>query len=147
MIGVLIVTHGGLARELLAAGETINGALAGFEALSLAWSEGVEEAKRRIGESLARLDTGDGVLILTDMHGDTPSNAARTFASPGHVEVMTGVNLPMVVRLGCANAQAMRVGVLARWLQAKGRRAIHRAGDGGPAPTGTHRVRREDPSR
>ena len=54
MIGVLIVTHGGLARELLAAGETINGGLSGFEALSLAWSEGVEEAKRRIGESLAR---------------------------------------------------------------------------------------------
>ena len=147
MIGALIVTHGGLARELLAAAEVINGGLAGFEALSLSWSEGVEEAKRRIGESLARLDTGDGVLILTDMHGDTPSNAARTFAHPGRVEVVTGVNLPMVVRLGCANAQAMRVGVLARWLQAKGRRAIHRTGDGGPLPTGVVRVRREEPPR
>ena len=147
MIGVLIVTHGGLARELLAAGETINGALQGFEALSLAWSEGFEEAKAKIAASLTRLDDGQGVLILTDMHGDTPSNAARTFAEPGRVEVVTGVNLPMVVRLGCANAQAMRVGVLARWLQAKGRRAIHRAGEPGPMPTGVHRVRREDGSR
>jgi PTS system mannose-specific IIA component len=147
MIGALIVTHGGLARELLAAAETINGGLAGFEALSLSWTEGFEEARRRIAESLERLDTGDGVLILTDMHGDTPSNAARTFARPGRVEVVTGVNLPMVVRLGCANAQAMRVGVLARWLQAKGRRAIHRTGDSGPAPTGVHRIRGEEPTR
>jgi PTS system mannose-specific IIA component len=147
MIGALIVTHGGLARELLAAAEIINGGLAGFEALSLSWSEGVDEARRRIAESLQRLDTGDGVLILTDMHGDTPSNAARTFAEPGRIEVVTGVNLPMVVRLGCANAQAMRVGVLARWLQVKGRRAIHRAGESGPAPTGVIRIRREDSSR
>jgi len=147
MIGVLIVTHGGLARELLAAAEIINGSLAGFEALSLDWTEGVEDARRKIAESLRRLDSGDGVVILTDMHGDTPSNAARTFATPDRVEVITGVNLPMVVRLGCANAQAMRAGVLARWLQAKGRRAIHRAGDAGPAPTGVHRIRREDSSR
>jgi PTS system mannose-specific IIA component len=147
MIGVLIVTHGGLARELLAAGETINGGLVGFEALPLSWTEGFEEAKAKIADGIARLDTGDGVLILTDMHGDTPSNAARTFATPGHVEVVTGVNLPMVVRLGCANAQAMRVGVLARWLQVKGRRAIHRANQPGPTPTGVHRVRGGDGSR
>jgi mannose PTS system EIIA component len=128
MVGTLILTHGGLATELLAAAEVITGKLHGFESVGLAWSEGVEEARQRIGASIARLDTGDGVLILTDMFGDTPTNAALAFARPGRVAVVTGVNLPMVVRLGCLTAQEMRLDVLARWLQAKGRQSIHLGG-------------------
>ena len=125
MVGTLILTHGGLAHELLAAAEVITGTLRGFEALGLAWTEGVDEARARIGASLERLDTGDGVLILTDRFGDTPTNAALTLAKPGRVAVVTGVNLPMVVRLGCLTAQEMRLDVLARWLQTKGRQSIH----------------------
>jgi PTS system mannose-specific IIA component len=71
------------------------------------------------------------VLILTDMFGDTPSNAALTFVRPGKVEVVTGVNLPMVVRLGCLRNQAMSLEELARWLEVKGRRSICRAADRG----------------
>lgn len=134
MIGVLIVTHGGLAGELLSAAEMITGGLNGFEALSLRWTEGFEEARERIRAALGRLDAGDGVLVLTDMFGDTPTNAALSLAEPGRVEVVTGVNLPMVVRLGCIATQELSVGDLARWLQAKGRRAI-RHGAEAPRPT------------
>ncbi len=137
MVGTLIVTHGGLAAELLAAAEIITGGLRGFEALSLGWSEGFEEARSRIAQSLERLDSGDGVIILTDMHGDTPSRAALSLARAGRVEVVTGVNLPMVVRLGCLSGQTMRLDVLARWLAIKGRRAIARAAHTpAPVPSG-----------
>lgn len=127
MIGVLIVTHGGLATELLAAARVIAGELPNFRALSLDWSEGLEQARERIAEELARLDTGDGVLLLTDMYGDTPSNAALSLRIEGRVEVVSGVNLPMVVRLGCSRSSAAPIGEVARWLEVKGRRSIARA--------------------
>ena len=76
MIGVLIVTPGGLAAELLSAAEMITGGLNGFEALSLPWTVGFDEARQQIRAGVERLDSGSGVLILTDMYGDTPSNAA-----------------------------------------------------------------------
>lgn len=134
MIGVLIVTHGGLANELLSAAEMITGGLNGFEALSLRWTEGFEEARVQIQGAIERLDQGSGVIVLTDMFGDTPSNAALSLAQPEAVEVVTGVNLPMVVRLGCLATQEMRLADLARWLQIKGRRAIrHAPGRGGAA--------------
>jgi PTS system mannose-specific IIA component len=132
MIGVLIVTHGGLAGELLSAAEMITGGLNGFEALSLRWTEGFDEARAQIQGAIGRLDQGSGVLVLTDMFGDTPSNAVLSLARPGAVDVVTGVNLPMVVRLGCLATQELRLGDLARWLQAKGRRSIRHAPEGGP---------------
>jgi PTS system mannose-specific IIA component len=127
LIGVLIVTHGGLANELLAAARVIAGELPNFRALPLAWSEGLEQARERIAAELSTLDTGEGVLILTDMFGDTPSNAALALRAEGRVEVISGVNLPMVVRLGCSRASAAPVGETARWLEIKGRRSIARA--------------------
>src|SRR6185295_11375406 len=101
MIGKLILTHGGLARELLAAAQVISGRLAGIEALSLDWNDTFEEAKAKVRAALDRLDDGHGVLILTDMYGGTPSNVAVTFLQNDRVEVLTGVNLPMVLRLAC----------------------------------------------
>lgn len=138
MPAVLIVTHGRLAAELLAAAETIAGELADFRALSLDWSDGIEEARRRIALDVAALDRGDGVLILTDMYGDTPSNAALGLREEGRVEVLSGVNLPMVVRLGCARSSRRSLAETARWLEIKGRRSICRAGavSRGPLPGG-----------
>ena len=127
MIGVLIVTHGGLATELLAAARVIAGELPNFRALSLDWSEGLEQARERIALELAQIDSGDGVLLLTDMYGDTPSNAALSLRAEGRVEVVSGVNLPMVVRLGCSRSSAAPIGEVARWLEVKGRRSIARA--------------------
>jgi PTS system mannose-specific IIA component len=132
MIGVLIVTHGGLAGELLSAAEMITGGLNGFEALSLRWTEGFEEARAQIAGAIERLNRGAGVVVLTDMFGDTPTNAALSLSRPGFAEVITGVNLPMVVRLGCLATQEMELTDLARWLQAKGRRAIRHPQEAGP---------------
>src|SRR5215210_5197506 len=130
MIGKLVLTHGGLARELLAAANIISGHLDSFEALSLEWGDGFDEARAKVGAALERLDQGQGILILTDMYGGTPSNIAMTFFQAGKVEVLTGVNLPMVLRLACqAEPEAASVGELARWLQAKGQKSVCLAGD------------------
>jgi PTS system mannose-specific IIA component len=130
MIGKLILTHGGLARELLSAASVISGRLDGFEALSLEWSDGFDEARAKVAAALERLDQGQGVLILTDMYGGTPCNIAMTFFQVGRVEVLTGVNLPMVLRLACqAEAEEMEVAELARWLQAKAQKSVCLAGD------------------
>lgn len=124
MIGKLILTHGGLARELLSAAQTISGRLAGFEAISLDWNDGLEEAKAQIAAAIARLDEGQGVLILTDMYGGTPCNVATVFHQPGRVEILTGVNLPMVLRLACQSADGGNVSEVAHWLQVKGQRSL-----------------------
>ena len=130
MIGKLILTHGGLARELLSAANVISGRLDGFEALSLDWNDGFDEARAKVDTALARLDQGEGVLILTDMYGGTPCNIAMTFFQAGRVEVLTGVNLPMVLRLACqAEPAETHVSDLAKWLQAKGQKSVCLAGD------------------
>jgi mannose PTS system EIIA component len=132
MIGTLILTHGGLAKELLAAANVISGALSGFEALSLDWSDGFDEARSKVAAALVRLDQGQGVLILTDMYGGTPCNIAMTFFQPGKVEVLTGVNLPMVLRLACqTGAERASVSDVAHWLQDKGQRSVCLAGEVG----------------
>jgi len=135
--GILIVTHGALAPELLAAAERILGReLAGFRALSLDWSEGWPEARLRVEASLAAFppETG-GFLVLTDLHGDTPSRAAAGLGEEGRVEIVTGVNLPMVVRLGCADFAGRELAEIARWIEEKGRQSIRRTTPGaGTAP-------------
>ena len=138
MLGVLIVTHGRLASELLAAAQTISGEVPHFRALPLEWSDGIDEARRKIAAELESLDRGEGVLVLTDMFGDTPSNAALSLRSEGRVEVLSGVNLPMVVRLACARDSRRSLAETARWLEIKGRRSICRAGavPRGPLPGG-----------
>lgn len=125
MIPVLIVSHGGLAAELLHTARTIVGEMEGFHALCLDWSRGLEEAREEIAERLHDLEAGKGVLVLTVMFGDTPANAALCHATPGKVEVVTGVNLPMVVRLGCMAGTDMALTQMAQWIAGKGRGSIH----------------------
>jgi PTS system mannose-specific IIA component len=130
MIGKLILTHGGVARELLAAANVISGRLSGFEALSLDWSDGFDEARVKVAAALERLDQGQGVLILTDMFGGTPCNISMTFYAPGKVEILTGVNLPMVLRMACQiKEEETSVSDLARWLQDKAQRSVCLAGE------------------
>lgn len=129
MIGTLILSHGSLADELLTAARTIAGGLDGFKAVSLDWSDGFDEAQTKIDEALGELDQGEGVLILTDMFGGTPCNVALTFLQPGTVEIVTGVNLPMVVRLACLGNREMPVHEVAAWLRDKGRSSICLASD------------------
>ncbi|HKV11568.1 MAG TPA: PTS sugar transporter subunit IIA [Thermoanaerobaculia bacterium] len=124
MIGKLILTHGGLARELLAAAQVISGRLSAFEALSLDWSDGFDEARAQVRAAIERLDQGEGVLILTDMFGGTPCNIAMTFLQPGKIEVLTGVNLPMVLRLACQAGEDGNLAELARALQVRGQKSL-----------------------
>jgi mannose PTS system EIIA component len=119
MIGTLVLTHGGTARELVAAAQKISGSALGVEALCLEWDDTVEAAREKVSAAIIRLDQGDGVLILTDMFGGTPSNIATAFFSPGKVEVLAGVNLPMVLRLSCRPAGEDDLTVVAEWLQKK----------------------------
>lgn len=127
MVGVLILSHGPLARELLASASRISqGPLDGFEALSLDWQDQPDEAREKIRPVLERLATGhDGVLVLADIFGGTPCNVAMGFQRPGEVEIVAGVNLPMVVRLGCVlQPRQMPLGELATWIRGKGRESI-----------------------
>jgi len=136
MIGVVVVTHGQLATELLNATETIVGDLPRFAAVSIGWHEDTEDARGEIEQAVARVRQDRGVLILTDMFGGTPSNLALTFLGDD-VEVITGVNLPMLIKLA---GLAERADLLeaAREIREQGRAAIWVAsdllrGDSGPA--------------
>src|SRR5204862_8171548 len=102
----------------------IVGRLQDVQALSLDWEERREGLLDRLRKVISALDQGDGVLILTDLFGDTPSNLALELIDAGRVEVVTGVNLPMVLRLACTGSRPVQVAELARWIQAKGRQGI-----------------------
>jgi len=98
MIGGLIVTHGRLAIELLNAAEQIVGEIHNVAAVSLGWHDDVDAAAGSIEKAIERVRQPDGVLILTDMFGGTPTNIASTFLDHGKVEIITGVNLPMLIK-------------------------------------------------
>jgi PTS system mannose-specific IIA component len=123
MIGKLILSHGGLAEELLRTAERIAGPLEGFRALSLSWDEGSEQVAARIRRELNELDQGEGVLILADMFGDTPCNVAVSMLERHRVELVSGINLPLVVRLGCPGAPRT-LGELAQWAVTKAQNSV-----------------------
>ena len=106
MIGVLITTHGNLGSEFIKAVELIRGNLKGVLHLSMDQNKGVEELKKEVATAIKKLDQGQGVLILTDLFGGTPSNISLSFLKPGKVEVVTGVNLPMLLKLSEAREGA-----------------------------------------
>jgi PTS system mannose-specific IIA component len=99
MIGIVVVTHGQLARELVAAAEIIIGEIPNVTAVSIGWHESADDAEREIKQAVARVESGKGTVVLTDMFGGTPSNLSLTLLDTGKVEVVTGVNLPMLIRL------------------------------------------------
>ena len=128
MIGVVVVTHGQLATELVNAAETIVGDLPRFAAVSIGWHEDTQDARDEIAEAIARVQQDQGVLILTDMFGGTPANLAMTFLAQGKVEVITGVNLPMLIKLASTTEPADLLQV-AREMREHGRNAIWVASD------------------
>lgn len=124
----VIVTHGHLAGELLAAAEMIIGPISHITAVSIGWHDDVDAAKEEVQRAIARVSQNAGVLLLTDMFGGTPTNIASMFLEEGKIEVITGVNLPMVIRL--AN-QTGNEGLTetARRVWDLGRQGIYLAGD------------------
>jgi PTS system mannose-specific IIA component len=127
-VGVVVVTHGQLATELLNAAEMIVGNLPRFAAVSIGWHDDVSVAHVAIEKAIAKVGAGGRVLLLTDMFGGTPSNLGLSFLENGRVEVVTGVNLPMLIKLAKAPEQA-DVLALARELREHGRAAIRVASD------------------
>jgi PTS system mannose-specific IIA component len=99
MVGILIVTHRQLAEALLSASDLILGHLEKIVAVSLDPSSMPDELRQQIAEGLTKLNGTDGVLILTDMFGGTPSNLSLSFLKEGQVEVISGVNLPMLIKV------------------------------------------------
>ena len=99
MIGILIVSHCELGRELLNAAEFIVGKIDGADAMAITETTGTERLIKAIEEKANALETGDGVIILTDMFGGTPSNLSLSFLKKGKIEVLTGVNLPMIISI------------------------------------------------
>ena len=128
VIGVVVVTHGQLATELVNAAETIVGDMPAFAAVSIGWHEDTEDARHEIEQAVVRVDKGSGVLILTDMFGGTPSNLAMTFLVQGKLEVITGVNLPMLIKLANQLEQGDLLNI-ARDIREQGRNAIWVASD------------------
>ena len=128
MIGVVVVTHGQLAGELVNAAEAIVGDLPRFAAVSIGWHDDVEVARAAIVSAMARVDRGTGILLLTDMFGGTPSNLGLALLEAGRVEVVTGVNLAMLIKLARAT-EARDLLTVARDLCAHGRGAIRVASD------------------
>ena len=124
-IGGVIISHGQLANELLAATETVVGETTGISAVSIGWHDDVEAAKDEIERAIKQVDSGSGVLLLTDMFGGTPTNIAAMFLKAGEVEIVTGVNLPMVIRLASGSG-AVSLAEMAASVEDQGKQAIYR---------------------
>ena len=99
MIGLLIVTHGGLAGEFRAALEHVVGTQTQMETISIGPDDDMEVRRQEILDAVRKVDTGEGVILLTDMFGGTPSHLSISILDEANVEVIAGVNLPMLVKL------------------------------------------------
>jgi PTS system mannose-specific IIA component len=124
MIGIVIVTHTGLGEALVETAESIlETPLEAAAAVSVDLKHSAEKLRKKIGDGIKAVDQGDGVIILTDMFGGTPSNLSLSFLEEGRIDVLTGVNLPVLIR-----AAKMRKGSnfteLAQSLQAYGKKSI-----------------------
>jgi PTS system mannose-specific IIA component len=128
MIGVVVVTHGQLATELVNAAEMIVGDLPQFTAVSIGWHDDVNDAREDIAQAIERVRGDEGVLLLTDMFGGTPSNLGMTFLQTDGLEVITGVNLPMLIKLANLKKSANLLAV-AQEMRDHGRNAIWVASD------------------
>jgi mannose PTS system EIIA component len=126
-IGGIIVTHGQAANELLAAAEAVVGDLSHIQAVSIGWHDDVEMAKDEIQRAIKNVSHGSGVLLLTDMFGGTPTNIAAMFLKPGEVDIVTGVNLPMVIKLATLERE-LTLEEFAKEVEDEGKEAITRAG-------------------
>ena len=128
MIGVVVVTHGQLATELVNAAEMIVGDLPQFTAVSIGWHDEMNDAREEINQAIDRVRGEEGVLLLTDMFGGTPSNLGMTFLETNKLEVITGVNLPMLIKLASIRGSQDLLAV-AREMREHGRTAIWVASD------------------
>ena len=126
-IGGVIVSHGQVANELLSAAETVVGDLNHITAVSIGWHDDVEVAKGEIERAIKQVSSGRGVLLMTDMFGGTPTNISAMFIKENEVELVTGVNLPMVLKLATTDREATLADV-AKSVEEQGKQSIYRTG-------------------
>lgn len=128
MVGVVVVAHLNLAEELIRVTNLITGKQEHFYAVPFTPEDDPEEAQRKIASTVKRANKGEGVLILTDMFGGTPSNLGLSLLEEGTVEVITGVNLPMLIKMA-SYSDTKSLSDLARELQIYGQKNIYLASD------------------
>jgi len=124
MVGALVVTHGDVARELVSAAHRIMGENKSLQAVCIGWDEDVATARRKIEDAIHQVEHGAGVLIMTDMFGGTASNLSLTLLDPGKVEVVTGVNLSMLLKLGNTASERLSLSEVAEAVCGRGRESI-----------------------
>jgi mannose PTS system EIIA component len=107
MIGIVLVTHGRLADELRSALEHVVGPQNQIEAIAIGPDDDIAQRREQIIQSVQQVDSGEGVVVLTDMFGGTPSNLAISVMERGRIEVLAGVNLPMLVKLASIRRDAV----------------------------------------
>ncbi|MGD9882963.1 MAG: PTS sugar transporter subunit IIA [Reyranella sp.] len=122
MIGIVLVTHGNLAREFIAALEHVVGPQQGMAAVCIGPDDDMEKRRAEILENVQACESGNGVIVLTDMFGGTPSNLAISIMERARIEVLAGVNLPMLVKL--ASVRARPIAEAVRMAQEAGRKYI-----------------------
>ncbi len=128
MTGLVVVAHFNLAKEMVAATELIMGNQKQFEAVGIFPDENVDIVKEKIVQALKKANSGDGAIILTDMFGGTPSNISLSFLEEGKVEVVAGVNLPMLIKL-VTFRENKEIDELAHFITEYGQKNIYLATD------------------
>ncbi|OQY19987.1 MAG: PTS system fructose subfamily IIA component [Desulfobacteraceae bacterium 4572_35.1] len=124
MIGLIIATHAGLASELLRTAETIVGTIRHVRCYAVDSGADLEKMYQELSESVGEVDScGDGVLIMTDMFGGTPANISARFLDKDHVEVINGVNLPMLLKFA-SSRDTMNLTTLATFMKKYGQKSI-----------------------
>lgn len=109
MIGMILVTHGKLAEEFVHAMQHVVGRQEAVATVCIGPNDDMERRRKEIADAVKKVDSGQGVVILTDLFGGTPSNLAISLMQAGHVEVIAGINLPMLIRLAKArNSMSVR---------------------------------------
>ena len=128
MIGIVVVSHGKLSKELVAATEHVVGEQMRFKSISIEAEDDIEARREQIRDTAKTCDVGLGVIILTDMFGGTPSNLAMSIMSAGNIEVISGVNLPMLIKLAEVRDE-LPLGEAAQTAADAGRRYINIASE------------------
>ena len=128
MIGIIVVGHCKFSEELVRTAEFITGKIKGVQAVSLDPNAKVDLLRREVASAIAQVDSGEGILILADMFGGTPSNISLSFLEEGKVEVVTGVNLPMLIHIATRQS-GTPLNQLAEEVRTYGKRSISLAGE------------------
>jgi len=124
-IGGVVVSHGQLANELLSAAEMVVGPVEHVIAVSIGWHDDVEMAKDEIARALKQVNQGSGAIVMTDMFGGTPTNISAMFLKHNEVEIVTGVNLPMIIKFATVDKE-VTLTELAKDLEEQGKQSIYR---------------------